>query len=348
MEFKVDDRLKNDYLRYIDIEYSDSNHMVNSFVLEKIDAAESILNGKVYNFNKDNLLFLLNLFDATSISNLVVYKSLIAQYLIYVSDITSATAISQITNITTSDLESVINKIGRKKKYLTKKEYIQFLTENNEKLNANDLAIFVLLWNGVRGQGYKDLRELKTEAFNYDDSTLTFNNGIIKLEEIERDVLYDAITNSTYKVYNKKVRGSRKVIDKETGEVRVLLNPGKKPVNSYELKLNSSYIIKPIKSEDDDIENEYDLKLRILNSLKFADKKYLSGISIYSSGVMFRILEENDFYDVRYTDMDKWLNKRNIKLSRAKLTELKNVMLEKLYDDKTIEVNLEGVKEIED
>ena len=336
MIFKVDDKLKNAYWGYINKEYSYSSANVNQFMLRRIDDVEHMIGAKVYNFNRDNLLMLLGSCDTTSVTNLIVYKSIISQYLTFVSDMTSSTAISYLNNITTKDLDSVVNRIARDKKYMTKREYITFLNSAYNKLNKQDLAIFVLLWNGIKGFEYSDLASF--EVSNYDiEGYLTVNKRRIKLEEIEAEILFEAITESEYIIYSKREPMIRAVKNKETGEMTYKEVKRRPPVERYTLNQNCKYIIKQTNTIEGEVESAYNLKMRITKSLKFLGNKHLNGVSVYTSGIIYKILEENNFEDVGYADMCRWLESRNIKLSTAKISEVSRVIRNKLIKEGTIQ-----------
>ncbi|MGL5329491.1 MAG: hypothetical protein ACRDD7_09485, partial [Peptostreptococcaceae bacterium] len=268
MDFKVNSSYKLDYLRYIYKEYSEENRHVSEYIVKAIDDFESLVNAKVYNFNKDNMLALLGSFNCAEISTLIIYKSFIRYYLVHVSDKTSGIGMASIDAITSEDLETVINKKKRDSKYLSKKEYIEFLQECDGKLNSQDAVLFVLLWHGVKAKGYEDLRTIRVNAFDPENNTLTHNGRVMDLTPLERKIIYDAITEKEYHKYEKKIPKTREEIDEETGEVKVIRPQGKAPVNEYSLSANCPYIVKPITTVDEDIESLYNTKLRLLWSMK--------------------------------------------------------------------------------
>lgn len=336
MGFKVDAQLKNEYMRYIAKEYSEHNANLAGFVLETVDNYEHTINAHIYNFNEENMLAVLGMFNATSVNTLVVYRSAIMQYLTFISDRTSAIGISMLSNITTEDLESVINKHARRLKFFTKNEYLKLL-DNRDKVSTHDLAILVLLWHGIRGKEYIDLRSIELSAYDVDTKTITYNGLVHELEDIENDIIYQALHNMSYINHNKK--DDTKVIINEAGERVETLKRGAKSIDEYDLDPNNKHIIKPFIETEDGKEGLYRTKLRILGISKAIDNPFLNGVGLYTSGVMYTMLEENDFEEMTYGEMCKWLNERELVLSKAKLTEMQGVMLEKLEleNGKTLE-----------
>lgn len=336
MIFGVDNEIKNKYLDYISMEYCDSNLSVQQFVLEHIDNAEVLLKGKVYNFSKENLMFVLSTFDAMSVANLTVYKSIILQYLMYTSNIKASTALSVISSITTSDLETIVNKVARNKRYITKKEYLKFLSENMKEVNIQDLAIVVLLWNGIKGAEYNDLVNVTVEDYS-DVGLIKVGDRVIELSDIENKVIRKTITDLEYVPYQ--------ILSEDIHDIKYKNKAGVQKIREYELNENCKYLIKPVISNDMKCqEGGYEIKMRLLKMLRYLDNNFLTGTSIYTSGVIYRMLEHYEFKVLQNKTMNRYLDKRNIKTARAKLKEMQNVMREKLINEGSY-VSMEEIKE---
>lgn len=336
MKFKVDNEIKNNYLDYITMEYCDANLSVQQFVLERIDNAEALLDGKIYNFSKDNLMFLLSTFDAMSTSNLIVYRSIILQYLMYVSNIKTSSALYIVKDITMEDFESVINKIGRDRKYLTRKEYFRFLNKNIDIVNVQDLAIVVLLWNGIKGYQYNDLVNIKISDFD-SSGFLICKDKIVELADIESKVLSSAINTSNYVPYEFLCGGEKVNKNSKKKPTKKAAKCGVQKITRYTLDEDCEYIIKPVIVDGArNQEGAYEIKMRLLKMLNYLDNNFLTGTSIYTSGVIYRMLEHYDFKILQNKTMNRYLDSNNIKTSRAKLKEMQRVMREKLIDEGSV------------
>lgn len=327
MVFSVDENLKNDYLAYILEEYGEHNARLGEFILKATDAYEHKVKGSVYNFNRDNMLALLGSLNPTSINNLIVYKSALMQYLMKISDETSSIGLISLKNISTDELKEVLNAESRLRRYLTKQEYFDFLEESREKVNVQDLAIVVLLWNGIKGTGYIDLRSKGIGSYNKKTGVLKHNKREIQLDPIEQDIIFETIKKAKY--HNLDNQKTKENESKTTKNHR-----GAPFIYEYELPSDNRYIIKPLGYTPDGMETDQKIKIRLLKMFKYLKNPFLTGVGIYTSGCIYRMLEDFNFEPQGYTDIREYMKENGYKVAACKLSELQEIMMDKITKPK--------------
>lgn len=92
-----------------------------------------------------------------------------------------------------------------KKIFYSKKEFIQLL---DEMLNGQDQAFLALIWNGIIGRSFSQLRELKFSDINFDTNEVYVKERDIniKIDDDLMKYLQNAYSQTTFFTYNSKTK----------------------------------------------------------------------------------------------------------------------------------------------
>lgn len=317
--FCIDEDLKNEFLTNVKRDSSKSSFKNLKYILKKIDEYEHSIEMPIYRFDQEHMLNLIKKFDLSSFTEVTSHKSFVKTYLEFCASRTSQLGLEVITNLSKDNLVRVINQDDRQSQYLTEDEYKEFLRENINAYNSQDLAIAILLWHGLKGKEYIDIRKLKVNNYNRNSSKINYiseENQInynIRLSEIENQIIIDCVQNLCYKRYEKLNIESR----------------NDNPKYTYELYIDSPYLIKSIFKRKD-LETISEINIRISNMLSRANKKGLTGGSLYTSGRVYTMLKENGFKKLIHKEAMHWMSKRGYGIAPNKISEIQDIMRYKL------------------
>lgn len=210
--------------------------------------------------------FLIEL-NSKSRESLITYLSTAKQYMDYA--ISEGYVESLINIADTFNKESVgkyVNKVAQKNRYITREVYEDLI---NNLTNAQDQVIFALLWEGLRGEGYCELVNLKEKDVNFDKKLLYIhrNNDRIehKVSDYTLNIIKDAIEEEEYQKNNGY---------NEDLKTRTL------PVSQTE------YVIKPSGSKKVGKILQQNITSRLKKNAKWYSNPHLTGVSIHESGMV--------------------------------------------------------------
>lgn len=321
--FFVDQDLKNEFLGDPARESSKSKLKVSKHILKNIDKYEYSIGMSIYRFDEEKMLNVIKKFNLSSFAELTTHKSIIREYLKFCAGRTSQLGLEVIDNLSKDNLVKTINQDKSQLQYLAEDEYNEFLRENINIYNSQDLAIAILLWHGLKGKEYIDIRRLEIDNYSRNDSRINYTseenqmNYDIKLSELENKIMIDCVQNLSYKRYEKSN------IESRNGNPK--FNTNKK----YELCIDSPYLIKSICKEKD-VETTYEINIRISNMFSRANKKGLTGGNLYTSGRVYAMLKENGFKKLVHKEAKTWMSKGGYTIASNKISETQDIMLYKL------------------
>lgn len=188
-------------------------------------------------------------------------------------------------------------------KYFTRKEIREVC---NLFYNAQDKFIVYALWNGIMGNDYEDLLNLKVEDILFDENKIPqyikVKNNRIKCDEYMQEILKKTLKSDYYETYN----------DAHVGMV------------GFELNMNSPYIIKikPSKKNDNGMfpmkKSGIQARLKRLTEIfNETDKRgvHLTGKTLERSGVIFDMFLKEAYDQVEWTieEVTKYLELKCLK-----------------------------------
>lgn len=306
-DFKVDKEIKINFLTEIELAgYSVPQYNVSCSILKKVDAYELLTGISCYKYTESGILDMLAYFNSSSLSSIKSMLSTIRLYIVSANNLLGLSNVS-VLNISSLELEPLVNSMAKEFKYITKKEYYNILEMRN--VNYQDLMQVILLWHGIRGENYKDLITFEKNWFI--GNGLIFNGKEIKLTNEECNIIRHGIEEETYEYYD------RFNIDGENREVKLK---------------NSKYLFKPTDHfNSSGIMSANSLKTRLVG---FINEKLqmpsLTGKNIYISGVIYRALEENGFNEMSRPALNKVVNKDGNKVGYTTLNSAQDIILNKV------------------
>lgn len=270
---------------------SDSVIKSYNMLFKKILPLEDKLGKDLKDFNYEDLLQLLPYIKSTSYQSINVKWTLLKKYMEHNNNL-------NYTKITQDNLKQYIEeKILR---YVTREQLLNAV--NNCLDNAQDKAIVMLLFEGVMGKGYSDLVTLKTEDIDFENNLIRLEDRTIYIHDEETMKILDA--TRLQKVYEKFSIGTAIAT---TGDA------------SYDLNTKSDYLIKTKPSAKNhnglDHLKESGIKSRLDKIINTLDMEGLTGLSIYHSGIMEKILkiEKENNITFNISDIGEQLKNLNVK-----------------------------------
>lgn len=323
--FEYDHELKVIYLAELEKQdYSVSQFNVACSFLKKISAYEATVKSPCYKYSREGILDLVAYFNSTSLATLKTLVSTLRNYIVFINDLENNPLRNvPIMSIESRDLEYLINKLSKNYKYITYKEYLSIINIKEAKgaldINWIDLAQITLLWHGIKGKSYKDLLDFSKTNF-IEECCIFYKGAIIDLLPVEQDILKRAFRQETYFYYDKYT--------KQGFNREVQLND-----NPYLLRSTASTRI------TSDIISESQLKYRLATFTNLKLKlPSLSGVSLFASGAVYRVLEKNNFQPLSVAELNKVVNKNGeVAVAYAKLKEIQDIILNKVKDEQANE-----------
>jgi integrase len=224
--------------RFIDeSDYGSNTKEVIAQMFSKTFKTEDFYNKDVYEMSDSQIGEVLDDFDATSYETVYSKVSYLASYVDWC--IKEGYLTTNINNarlyLGKENIDKYVKKSAIKYKYLDKKHFYNII---DHCANAQDAAIFVLLYEGARGRQVKEhaleeLRNLKWEDCNPETNTviLTRDNGEQSSLEVSTrtmDILKDANGEEKYKKNNDEMSDwfqARKNTELELHKTEYILKP---------------------------------------------------------------------------------------------------------------------------
>lgn len=291
--------------------------LLNISVLKKIDKAES-LNGRewIY-FTEDMVDAAIIEFRSTSIIVLQTYISIIKDYLISVAPATDTMLVGYAYTISLDKEKLIapekgyINNIGKRMQFITQQELDDIVLKR--KGDASSKCLYILLFNGIRGDNFTDLLSIKNEDIDV-------ANGIVKLP----NNIYYAIPDKYIDIFKQAL---------ETEEYTEYDYKGNLVfANNFEA---GEYFFKRTVARNSGYKGEPIITLHIMSKRingigKSGGNPYLTATSIYNSGLTYRLLETTGFIEPTYTQLEEYKKALDVKLSYTSMKTISDVLLAKI------------------
>ncbi|KON87420.1 hypothetical protein AF332_11680 [Sporosarcina globispora] len=239
------------------------------YVFYRSYSAEELLEKDLYDFTSDQIK---KVIKNTNPHSLVTAKSttrFITQYISWAIGEGLRSNLNPLKGLDDSFYEGLIDKT--KKIHYSKEEFIDLL----EKLpNAQDQAFLMLMFHGIIGNKFEELRELSYNDIDWNNNKITLrkrNNQIIEVDDVTMRYLENAHKQQVYFTYNEK-----------NGE------------HSERELLPNEYIFKSLKSpraKEGESVTQAVLYTRLTNIKKEFDLEYLTPNAVKQSGMIFMAVE---------------------------------------------------------
>lgn len=314
-EYHSDNELKNEFLSTVEEKYSKAKFNLTTNVLSKIDDIEGNKEKKIYFFTLDEIKeFLLEL-QATSITTLNTYYSTLKKYVDFVSEKHPEKEIDlvNIKKLSSKDMINLINQEAHKERYITREELFKLISNA---VNPQDKALFLLLFEGVRGKDYDTLRLLEEKHINFEENTIELPNKTIKIKDRRTMFILKSAIRQTEYYYERK--------NKDTDEMEIA---------EYNISPNNYFVIKRVIHNNLGLEPYVPnrIKVKIQKFARELGREYLTGNTIYNSGLAERFLEHFDYRapeTITTKEIKQFLVDSNESIPPATLRRIANYILE--------------------
>lgn len=313
LTFKYNSESKREFLRMVNKNSPSKTTKLYMAVLSKtIDKAETINNKEWMNFSEKMVDSAFINIEAKSIITLQSYLSIIRHYLVSTTPTGDDLKIghSYTLQLTKDDLTKYINNIGEKYRYVTPKEFDTII--KNGYGDASCKAILILLYLGVKGHRFSDIYEIKVSDIDLETGIIQKDNKeLCKIPEKYIGIFKEAIENQVYSVFNNK------------GEL----------LKENALDTSTEYFLKRKmwRKNDSTIPPNSDLvSNRLLDIQKSIRNPYVTGVTIYNSGVAYKLLEYCDMKMPQNKQLVAFRKATGYKLSYVAMNTICEILLEKL------------------
>jgi hypothetical protein len=226
--------------------------------------------------------------------------------------------------IVEDDLYKCLSQLKRDSKYMTEKELYESL---EYMLNELDQCMVMSLWEGIKGDKFTELINLQKDDFNYEQSYIQVGNRKIKLNEIQREIFSAAINQTEYK---KMIKGEKKLakISDDNNKQSLLYN-------TYPM-YESEYIFRNIvykgKIAKTPILDDMAIKNRITEIKKQIDRRHWTAVTIYVSGVVYRMLQIRRDWNLKSTR--EYLELYSINMNPYNALSIMEILIKKIDSEK--------------
>ena len=314
--YKYDNELKLNFIDSIKKHREKNTVKLYEVMLAKIDDAEIINERELKYFNEKEIdLFFITL-NAKSRSTLNTYLSILKDYLTFTTkyDNTLMIGFDCIMKMSGNDLEKYINTIGIEMRYITVKELNKIIS-----IPIGDAlckAISILLFNGVKGEAFSDILNIKVEDIDIENSVIYKGT----------DVLFN-IPEEYLHIFKQSISGNKFVEWTVDGKIKRELELVD---NGYLIRRN----INPRRDFDFTAKPDKNLlNRRMLQYYESIGYPYLSVQSIYNSGIVYRLLEYNNFEQLDYRVIEEYLSLSGENISYNTAIGISKVLLKKLKEN---------------
>ena len=311
--YRFDNELKLNFIDSIK-NYREKNTVrLYEVLLSKIDDAEIINGCELKYFNEKQIDSFFIALNAKSKSSLNTYLSILKDYLTFTTDYdnTLMTGFDCIMKMSGNDLEQFINTIGIEMRYITPKELSEIIS-----IPIGDAlckAITILLFHGIKGEAFSDILNIKVEDIDIENAVIY--KGTDVLFNIPKEYLHifkEAILGNKFVEWNVDGKIKRELELVDNGYlIRRNINP----------RRDFDFTAKPDKNL---------LNRRMLQYYESIGYPYLSVQSIYNSGIVYRLLEYNNFEPLDYRVIEEYLNLSGENISYNTSICISKVLLKKL------------------
>lgn len=316
--FVIDEEIKVEYLTRIKATMMKRSFMLVEATLRKVDLYEEKSGVSVLQMNEVYVEDMLKTFDSSSANSLVVMFNIIKNYVFdYVATTKNdCIGFSTFDNMNMEQIAKCVSKNKVNTKYLTYKEYIDII--ENETLHSQGRAIFVLIWNGIRGKEYMDLRNIKDKDVDVKNNTIKIDSKTYTFTDKEMTVIEEAMNALDYNTFDQE--GNllvSKPIDKD---------------NEFLLKKAASKV-----NRNDEPISETLIKVRIKN---IADQLGINatGLSIEISSRAWHIMKKINYdFNIPYADVLRVGHEINQPLATHNIGRIWDIFIKKYKAEMEIE-----------
>ena len=311
--YRFDNELKLNFIDSIKKHREKNTVRLYEVMLSKIDDAEIINERELKHFNEKQIdLFFITL-NAKSKSSLNTYLSILKDYLTFTTkyDNTLMTGFNYVMEMSGNDLEKYINSIGIEMRYITPKELNKIIS-----IPIGDAlckAITILLFNGVKGELFSDILNIKIEDIDIENAVIY--KGTDVLFNIPKEYLH---------IFKEAISGNKFVewtIDGKIKRELELVDNGYLIRRNINPRRDFDFTAKP---------NKNLLNRRMLQYYETTGFPYLSVQSIYNSGIVYRLLEYNNFEPLDYRVIEEYLSLSGERICYNTCIGVSKVLLKKL------------------
>ena len=311
--YRYDNELKLNFIDSIK-NYREKNTVrLYEVLLSKIDDAEIINGCELKYFNEKQIDSFFIALNAKSKSSLNTYLSILKDYLTFTTeyDNTLMTGFNYVMEMSGNDLEQFINTIGIEMRYITPKELSEIIS-----IPIGDAlckVITILLFHGIKNEAFSDILNIKIEDIDIE-------NGVIYKGT---DVLFN-IPKEYLQIFKESISGNKFVEWNVDGKIKRELELVD---NGYLIRRN----INPRRDFDFTAKPDKNLlNRRMLQYYESIGYPYLSVQSIYNSGIVYRLLEYNNFEPLDYRVIEEYLSLSGENISYNTSICISKVLLKKL------------------
>lgn len=300
-KYTRDMKLKQNFITESEKTSASTTVVTIKTVLKNIDRIESELDKSCYTFSKNELIQAVKDMGVKTKSSVWTYVSLTLKYVAF-AESNGIEVDKELYDITISDFEDVVKK--QEKKYITREQLFEFTSTLR---NPQDQMLFVLLFEGVMGDGYDYLRLLKEKDINLETGEITLPNKTIK------------VTNKESLAIIRAGLGAK--------EYWNLSRIGQ--LNRFEINPANDYVIKKVRTKKDNLALDPMLDNRIKNKIRevcqITDRRELTGMVIYQSGLAERIknfYSDKKINQITHADIEAYCKKH---FERGTASDIKRV-----------------------
>lgn len=305
--------LKQEFLNILKNK-SESQLNLGKNVLIKIDEVELSKGKNIYTFELGEIKEFLRGLEATSISTLNTYYSILKKYIEYINTTCENKDINFDTlKLSSSDMTELLDQQAHKERYIKREDLFKLISNA---VNPQDKALFLLLFEGVRGKEYNDLRLLQEKDIDFETNTIQLpNKKLVIKDRRTMFILKSAIRQSEY--YYER-------LNKDTNEVEMA---------EYRINENNYFVIKRVMHKNLGLEPYVSnrIKVKIQKFAKEMGRSALTGNTIYNSGLAERFLEHFQYRapeTISTNEITQYLKETHESIAPATLRRIANYILE--------------------
>ncbi len=308
-----DKDLKDNFIKTARLEYGEDMVKIREWLLNSINNYEDTVNKSILDMTKNEIKEFFISLNGNTMATIDGAFSQLKNYIL-LSGETHRNAFFSINLFERKELSKLIDNNANYQRHITISEYEVYC---ERECNAQDTALLILLWNGVYSSNkerYSDIIDIKVKQFDFSSRKLKLIDGrVITFTERENQLLQLAINEQYYRKYN----------DDDTLKYETPYLEGE-----YFIKHTSGTANKDSDNNQTPI---YTISLRLTRYFKKIGASFLTGYSVYLSGLIYRCLEDNDFNQMSVTEMKKQLSDFDISVN--KITEAKKIIEDKLIKE---------------
>lgn len=261
---------KNNFLESAKNNYSEGSLKTIQTLFHKVRPFEELFCKDLYDFNLIELKTFLASLRSSKKTVISSNVSRIRAYTDFAKENNLITVPSPgIQLIKNSDFDEILFKAKYEGKFVTCNELFKIVDKLK---NYQDKVILVLAWNGIMGEGYKDMLSLKINQFNYKNRCIKLKNGQrIRLDDKSCTIIFNAINECKYLTY------------KDGKDFKTLNEDSPYIIKGRKYDNYTGEINPPLK--------ENAIKRRMMMFKKILGVQYVSNKSIWLSGIAWRLID---------------------------------------------------------